>query len=387
MLLKVEQIMPNGIMSEASSIITLPENVPPLNWLYLYISGSCNLACKHCWISPNYIAEGKGGRFVPLELVDKAIHEGLPLGLKAVKLTGGEPTLHPQFCEMVKMIDQANLKIIMETNATLIDDNLANFITDTANFSFVSVSLDGADSQTHEALRMIPGCFEQAIRGIRNLVKLGMPPQVICTLYQGNQNQILDMINLTQDLGCASIKFNHLQKSGRGENLIKHEGLSVSELIEIYSYITNELEPNSKIPIMFDIPFAFFSLRKLLAGNNATCGVHNIMGMLSGGELSICGIGEIKTDLVYGNIQNDSLSDVWFNADGLKLIRELIPAKLEGVCGDCLHRDLCLGECIANNFQENGRINSAYYFCAQANDAGLFPSSRRRNNFTLHQME
>ncbi len=32
--------------------LDLPEGVPPLTSLYMYIAGSCNLACRHCWISP-----------------------------------------------------------------------------------------------------------------------------------------------------------------------------------------------------------------------------------------------------------------------------------------------------------------------------------------------
>jgi sulfatase maturation enzyme AslB (radical SAM superfamily) len=53
---------------------------------------------------------------------------------------------------------------------------------------------------------------------------------------------------------------------------------------------------------------------------------------------------------------------------------------LEGICGDCLHRDFCLGECVANNYYETGKINSSYHFCTQADKAGLFPETRRKKS-------
>src|SRR4030065_2458530 len=101
--------------------LDLPDGVPPLTSLYLYIAGSCNLACRHCWIAPNYLPDSKGGLFVKLEHVEKAIREAKPLGLRSVKLTGGEPTLHPQFRDIVTLVGEAGLDIILETKGTLID--------------------------------------------------------------------------------------------------------------------------------------------------------------------------------------------------------------------------------------------------------------------------
>jgi len=85
------------IPDEAAEKLDLPPAVPPLTSLYLYIAGSCNLACRHCWITPSYQPDGGNGQFVKLEYVDKAIREARPLGLRSIKLTGGEPTLHPRF--------------------------------------------------------------------------------------------------------------------------------------------------------------------------------------------------------------------------------------------------------------------------------------------------
>ena len=360
--------------------LNLPEGITPLTSLYLYISGSCNLACRHCWISPTYKAGGNGGQFVKIDYIRKAIQEAKPLGLRRVKLTGGEPFLHPQFREIVSLISSEGLSIQIETNGTLIDQQMAKFLKQIKRFSFISVSVDGADAETHEALRVVPGSFESAVNGIKNLVEQRFQPQLICTLHKGNVSQIAEVIEMAERIGCRSIKFNHVQHMGRGEDFAIEQGLKVFELINLYRRIENGFTSKNKIPVHFDIPFAFYSIRKLLDDNLSRCTVRNILGMLAGGELSLCGIGVTAPELIYGHIEKDSLRDVWCHSPGLTQLREQIPSQLEGICGQCLHRDLCLGSCVANNFHVSGKLNAPYQFCDSAEAQGLFPASRKRNS-------
>ena len=61
--------------------LQLPEGVPPLRQYYVYMTGGCNLACRHCWINPTYQAHGGTGGHLDYDLFALAIEEGLPLGL------------------------------------------------------------------------------------------------------------------------------------------------------------------------------------------------------------------------------------------------------------------------------------------------------------------
>ena len=370
--------MLNDITAEIEPEIGLPEGVPPLTSLYLYISGACNLACRHCWITPTYQAGANGNRFVRLEYVEKALRQARPLGLRSAKLTGGEPMLHPRFREIVDLIDRAGIDIMIETNGTLLDPELAQYLKP-RRVGFISVSLDGATAETHEALRVVPGSFDQAIAGIRALVEAGFRPQMICTLHQGNISQIADVVALAERLGCGSVKFNHVQQIGRGERYFNEYGLDVGELIQIYHRVETELKPLSKIPILFDIPMAFFPIRKLLNDSLGRCTVLNILGVLASGELSLCGIGETVPELLFGHLKSENLGKVWCYNPILARLREQIPDQLEGICGQCLHRDICLGACIANNYHTSGRLTAPYFFCEIAESVGLFPVSRKKS--------
>jgi SynChlorMet cassette radical SAM/SPASM protein ScmF len=356
----------------------LPDGVPPLTSLYIYAAGSCNLACRHCWIVPKFDHEGLGGPFIDLTYVKKAIQEGKLLGLKSIKLTGGEPVSHPQFRQLVTLIDESGLDILIETNGTLVDDALAHFLKASSHVIFISVSLDGATPKTHDGLRSVEGSFEQAVSGIQNLVHAGFHPQMICSLHKGNISEMADLVAYAQELGCGSVKFNNIQQIGRGENFWSNNGLDVSTVLQLHQKVEREIANRSKIPIHFDIPFAFHSIHRLLDNSLGRCTVMNILGMLANGELALCGIGTMIPELVYGHIAVDDLRDVWCNHQGLGSLREQVPLQLKGICAQCIHRDFCQGECIANNFHVTGSLDAPNFFCDQADKLGLFPASRKR---------
>jgi SynChlorMet cassette radical SAM/SPASM protein ScmF len=371
---------PELLKREATTMTTrkldLPEGVPPLSSLYMYIAGSCNLACRHCWIEPDYQTDIKNGKFLKLEYIKKAVAEAKPLGLHSVKLTGGEPTLHPQIFEIVEYLDSENIAIFMETNGTLIDDKMARFLKSKPHFDFISVSVDGAKPETHDKLRGIKGSFKKAVIGIKTLSKAGFRPQIICTLHKGNIAESKDLIRLAESLGCDSVKFNLVQNMGRGDDFAEINGFKTKKIIGVFQNIERNIRPKSKINVYFDIPIAFKPIRNLLSGDTGRCTILNILSIISDGSISLCGIGVTIPELIFGHIAKDNLKHIWETSPKIRSLREEIPAKLKGICSDCMHRDLCLGTCVANNYHRTKSFSTPYFFCEDADLNDLFPRTR-----------
>jgi SynChlorMet cassette radical SAM/SPASM protein ScmF len=354
----------------------LPEGVPPLLSLYVYISGSCNLACRHCWIEPDYQAGDGNGKFIRFEHLKKAVREAKPLGLQSIKLTGGEPMLHPQFRQIVEHIESQRIGMLLETNGTLIDDDTARFLKAKKFFNFVSVSLDGAREATHDRLRGVRKSHRSAIAGIRSLVKAGFQPQMICTLHKGNVGEIDRVIDMAAKLGCGSIKFNHVQKLGRGNGFFSKNGLTVGEIITLHRSVLTLEKKYPSLNIHFDVPMAFLPIKKLLNDRLGRCAVKSILGILSGGEMALCGIGVTVPELVFGDIASDRIQDIWTRSPFLAELRKSVPAHFSGTCGACMFRDYCLGSCIANNYHQSRQITAPYFFCEEARKLGLFPAGK-----------
>ena len=139
----------------------------PLSQIYFYLTEGCNLRCRHCWISPGYQDDGHAYPFLDLEIFRSVIRQALPMGLGGVKLTGGEPLLHPDIIEMLNTIHDEEISLNVETNGVLCSPELAERIAE-CRTPFVSVSVDGATSDTHEWVR---GIFN-----ILSIVRWGLNP-------------------------------------------------------------------------------------------------------------------------------------------------------------------------------------------------------------------
>ncbi|MEO0241952.1 MAG: radical SAM protein [candidate division WOR-3 bacterium] len=231
------------------------------------------------------------------------------MGLKGIKLTGGEPFLMKHILELLYWLRNEELSIIIETNGSLITKEVAKVIKET-EVSQVSVSLDSTDPQVHDYIRGITGAFEQTIRGINYLHEYGVRTQIITSLISKNSEELPDIVDFASKLGADSLKINPVIPMGRGENMQKRgELLDVEKVLEVYKKLKELFNNNFPLKIYFDIPPAFKSLNDL-TDDFGTCKIHNILGILSNGMVSICGIGKNITQLVMGNIGKDSIIDI-----------------------------------------------------------------------------
>jgi SynChlorMet cassette radical SAM/SPASM protein ScmF len=214
----IDELNSSASAQPVPQAIDLPEGVPPLFTYYLYITNGCNLACRHCWITPSFVnGKPSPGDCLDIDLLKLAVREGKKLGLSNAKLTGGEPLLHPKFIDIVDFLCSENIKMIMETNATLIDAQLAKYLINNSTIWFVSTSLDSAKPETHDRFRGVKGAFQATIKGIGHLANAGFKPQVIMCPHRGNIHEVEDLVKLAVSLGAGSVKFNPVTPTGRGK--------------------------------------------------------------------------------------------------------------------------------------------------------------------------
>jgi SynChlorMet cassette radical SAM/SPASM protein ScmF len=359
---------------------------PRLSHLYAYISGGCNLKCRHCWIEPVHAGSGKSFPFLDPELFRTVLDEAGPLGLNAVKLTGGEPLLHPRIGEILDLLGKRNVSLSVETNGTLCTPEIARRMAACRDV-FVSVSLDAPDPSAHDWLRGTSGAFAAAEKGIRVLVREGMRPQIIMTLYRGNRDKAEDLVRLAESAGADSVKFNLLQPIARGIRMSRtDQALTVPELLDFGEWVDRDLSGSSAVPVYNPLPPAFRPLGKMFGSKGdgcSTCGILEIIGLLADGSYALCGIGATVPELVFGLAPGDCLADVWKHSPVLDGLRKGLPHRLKGICGECLLGGICRGSCIAQNYYLAGDIWEPFWFCSEAARLGRFPETRRRPRQTV----
>ena len=95
------------------------------------------------------------------------------------------------------LCDRQRLRVALATNGTLVTKDVARMIVD-SGVHRVSISLDGADAVTHDTFRGIPGAFDAAVHGLRNLKALGMSVQINMTIARHNAHQLPEVSRIGQ---------------------------------------------------------------------------------------------------------------------------------------------------------------------------------------------
>lgn len=352
-------------------------DVPPLNTIYFYLTGDCNMACRHCWIAPDFLNADVSDQALPLGLFREIVLQAKESGLSSVKLTGGEPFIHPEIIAILRFIRDEGLGLSIESNGVAITPHTADLVK-SCKSHFISVSIDGM-RENHEWMRGVPGSFERASQGVKTLVETGIRPQVIMAVAGRNREEIATLAHYARDLGASSVKYNFVTPTARGE-VMEREGATVpvQDQIRLASWIQKELRQEVGIPLMTNLPMAFSPLSSLFGsgGNCGKCAIFTILGVLHDGTYALCGIGKNVPELCFGHAGRDRIKDIWENAAALNEIRRHLPGDLKGICSRCFMKNVCLGQCIANNYYVYHDLLAGHKFCEDAAEAGVFPETR-----------
>jgi len=351
-----------------------------LNALYCFITRGCNLRCRHCYTGARHRADEMHPHSIDAGLFRDVVRRAKQLGVSYVKLSGGEPLLHPRIGEILEIAGRERIDVVLSTNGVLCTPSLVRELS-RIRLRGVSVSLDGADAETHEWVRGERGCFAKVLRGIRTLAESGLSPNIGMVVLRRNIGQVKAVVDLAESLGASSVTFNIAQPTGRGAALQGDgEFPEIRDLIELDG-IVRELSRTTPLALSYTLPPAFKPLGGFLGaagGGHGACGFLGILGVLSDGSVGLCGAAEGMPELIFGHAGRDELETVWRQAPLLQELREGLPDRFKGICGECLMRSLCQGRCIAQNYYRRRDVWAPHWFCEEADRQGLFPETRRQ---------
>jgi radical SAM protein with 4Fe4S-binding SPASM domain len=176
---------------------------------HILLTRACNATCRHCFVP----IEAKPD---PDELSTEewhAVFEELDqIGCPDVTVGGGEPLLRRDFDALLDGMDRFQLDPRLCTNGTLVTEAIAERIA-ASRIGFVSVSLDGPDAATHDAVRGA-GHFQRASRGIRRLVAAGLRVETRATVTTQNASRLIGFFDAARELGVARMTVKPFRRSG-----------------------------------------------------------------------------------------------------------------------------------------------------------------------------
>jgi AdoMet-dependent heme synthase len=187
----------------------------PLRLVAWELTRSCTLRCRHCRASAT--SEPRSDELSTREC--KAVIDSLAvMGHCIVILTGGEPLLRKDCFAIARYGSDKGLRMVLATCGTQLDAQRCAALLD-AGIARISVSIDGATAESHDAFRGVAGAFEAVMKGIEAARSAGLPFQVNTTVTKTNLHDLGAIYRLAVNLGAASFHPFLLVPTGRGRQL------------------------------------------------------------------------------------------------------------------------------------------------------------------------
>src|ERR1017187_914147 len=390
------------------------QNKPRL--IFWELTKGCNLRCIHCRATATELSSPSDlSTQSARDIIDEIVTVATPI----LVLSGDDTLFRSDIFQLARYGTDNGLRVALATNGTLVTKHVALMIVD-SGVQRVAISLDGADALTHDTFRGIPGAFDAAIAGFRNLKNLGMSVQINTTIARHNAHQLPQVLELAKSLGADALHTFLLVPVGCGVDIAAEQMVPPEEYEQMLNWFYDRsLEGGIEMKATC-APHYFRVVRQRRAKEHrseaAAAAVHaappvvaaaqhspsigptemampgstgielkpqgigrpvghpgthpsdmNAMtkGCLAGtavcfishqGEVYPCGY----LPALAGDLRKQSFADIWENSVVFNQLRDA--NNLEGKCGCCEFRNICMG-CRARAYAATGNYLDEEPFC------------------------
>jgi radical SAM protein with 4Fe4S-binding SPASM domain len=164
------------------------------------VTERCNLACVHCFINQPVSSQEAVARELTLPQISMIFDQLVEAGCLFLLLTGGEPLLRPDFCDIYGYAKRAGLLVSLFTNGTLLTPRIADFLAEWRPFA-IEITLYGATQETYERVTQVPGSYARCMRGIELALERGLRLHLKSVLLQANRHELAAMSAFAKQLG------------------------------------------------------------------------------------------------------------------------------------------------------------------------------------------
>jgi heme b synthase len=362
-------------------MLTAPHNQQnQLRLLFWETTAGCNLECIHCRrldvskeLMKNDMTTAEA-----FEFLDRLADFAQPI----LVLSGGEPLFRPDIFDIAAHARDRGLVVALATNGTLITETVAQKIV-ASGIRRVAISIDGADEITHDSFRKQHGSLNAALNGFRHLKKLGMSLQINCTVTKHNVHQIDTLYAMARDLGTDALHLFMLVPVGCGVQIAESNALPAEE----YERVLNWMYDKSKLKEIHlkatCAPHYFRIMRQRAKDEHVRIEVshshgkpegpghhHDMSAMTKGclagsaicfvshtGEVFPCGYLPVSA----GNVKRQSIREIWNDSAVFTRLRD--DDQLEGKCGLCEYKRVCMGCRARAYYEEDGNYMAEEPYC------------------------
>ncbi|SFU16728.1 radical SAM additional 4Fe4S-binding SPASM domain-containing protein [Pseudovibrio denitrificans] len=299
----------------------------------------CNARCVHCYSDALF---GRGPDYWPLKESLELIDQLAEAGVFILALSGGEVLLRPDWEQLIAHATSLGMRVTFATNGILVTPDVARRLQE-LGVSNVSVSLDGATAENHDAIRGLPGIFKKACAAIQHLAEAGVRVTVNYTPMKPNLSEAQDLIALAYRLGAEKINLTEYVYTTRGGVELMPSPQELGTLLDTW------IKAGQKWKGKIDVDWHDCRVGLLLPGAEADpykgCGAgYTHCRITVDRDVTPC----VVLPVPVGNLKQQSFAEIWRSAAELHKIRSRDNIN-SGNCSVCEHKAKC-GGCRAASY-------------------------------------
>ncbi len=339
------KVMPEGTRHERRE--TGDEHLKP-RLIAFEVTRRCRYQCRHCRANAGPAAEQE----LTTQQCKKIIAAVAKFAKCTLIITGGEPMERPDLYGLIKYAAGKDLRVLLATCGYLIDDGSIEKLKK-AGVSAMSLSLDGASADTHDAFRQSKGAFDAVIKAAAVARAARMPFQINTTISKLNAGEIIGIAELAKRLGASCFNPFLLVPTGRGKEIqdvildpVEYESL-LGELLRIK--LKGEIQIRCTCAPQFSRICQQAKARGLVAETTGCIGGTGFGFISWQGDVQTCGF----LDISAGNLIENGFdfARIWLHSKLLNDVRDV--SAYRGKCSHCEYLGVC-GGCKARAMAEYG---------------------------------
>jgi len=218
----------------------IDNNQRKIEYLRISVTDKCNLRCLYCM-------PGEGVCFkrhedvLSYEEVLRLVHIMVPMGVKKVRITGGEPMVRKDlkdFIILLGLIDGID-EITMTTNGLLLEGRVKEFRD--AGLTGINISLDSTMEDTYRQITGKDGA-EAVLKVLDEALDAGLRVKINCVPVKGINDRETERITLLAKDRDIDVRFIELMPIGCGR---AYQGIPSDELLAAFEEIYGRAQPVS----------------------------------------------------------------------------------------------------------------------------------------------
>ncbi len=284
------------------------------------------------------MAGKKHSKELSTDEIKRVMNDLKEMGVWAFDIVGGEPLLRPDLFEIFEYAKKIDLRVMMNTNGTLVTERTVEKIIKSNPDVMLGVSLDGPDPETNDFVRG-KGSFEKATKALKLFADANLDPVILNVINKRNWRKFEDMIKLAKDLGVKKIYVDRFIPVGRGLQSKHLLDMSDEEWAKAIKHVRNIMDKYSDEMV--------FYVEENITGDPCTAGITHA-SILADGNVVPCGHFRYNKELYMGNIRENSFKDIWDGYDPEKSL------PVPPICKNCPFLKSCSGGCRAVSLHTYG---------------------------------